>query len=85
MIAGLNHITLAIRNLDESLRFYQDVLGLQAMARWPKGAYLTAGDLWLVLIEDDQCRHGSLPEYTPALHKSRACPENQAAFSRAER
>ncbi|HEY9843366.1 MAG TPA: VOC family protein [Candidatus Obscuribacterales bacterium] len=64
MIRGLNHVTLAIGQLDRSIGFYQDILGCRLLARWPKGAYLLAGDLWLALVVDARTRSGPLPEYT---------------------
>lgn len=32
--------------------------------KWPKGAYLLAGDLWFCLFLDDNTRKSKLPEYT---------------------
>ena len=63
-IGGINHATLAVRDLDRSLAFYVDVLGLRAVARWDGGAYLAAGEDWIALILDPTTREGSLPEYT---------------------
>lgn len=63
-IQGINHITLATRNLDVSLAFYTDVLKCQLVARWPRGAYLTAGNVWLAIVVDTNCRQAALPEYT---------------------
>jgi len=40
------------------------VLGFQPVAKWPKGAYLLAGDLWVALVADQQARQGPLLEYT---------------------
>lgn len=51
-IRGINHLTLAVRDLDRSLRFYVDVLGCRLRARWARGAYLQAGSLWLCLEID---------------------------------
>jgi len=34
------------------------------LAKWPKGAYLSAGDIWLALILDQKVRESPLPEYT---------------------
>ncbi len=63
-IRGLNHVTLAVGDLDESVGFYCDVLGLRPVARAPGTAYLVAGELWLALVEDQAARPGPLPEYT---------------------
>ena len=52
MLTSLNHITLAVQNLDNSLRFYTEVLGFKADVRWDNGAYLHLGDLWLCLSVD---------------------------------
>ena len=49
MITGLNHLTIAVSDLDRSFAFYVDVLGFKPEGRWDKGAYLSAKDLWLCL------------------------------------
>lgn len=54
MISGLNHLTLSVRDLARSIAFYRDMLGLRLHARWDRGAYLSAGDLWLCLSLDGQ-------------------------------
>lgn len=64
LLRGLNHLTLAVSQLETSLAFYTELLGCRHVARWPKGAYLLAGSLWLALIVDQQTRKGPLPEYT---------------------
>ena len=64
MVEGINHVTLAVRDLERSFTFYTEVLGLRAAARWDRGAYLRAGDDWLALILDPNVREGPLPEYT---------------------
>lgn len=53
LIAGINHVTFAVTDLDRSLRFYVEVLGCRAVARWKRGAYLEAGTLWLCLSLDE--------------------------------
>jgi catechol 2,3-dioxygenase-like lactoylglutathione lyase family enzyme len=64
MITGINHLTLSVRDLDRSFRFYVDTLGLKPLARWQRGAYLLAGDLWLCLALDERTRPSVLPEYS---------------------
>jgi len=64
MISGINHITLAVRDPGESIAFYTGTLGCKIAARWPRGAYLVAGDVWLCLVQDDRVRRALLPEYT---------------------
>ncbi len=64
MVTGLNHITLAVRDLAESCRFYAEVLRCRLIARWPRGAYLVAGDVWIALRLDPETRADPLPEYT---------------------
>jgi catechol 2,3-dioxygenase-like lactoylglutathione lyase family enzyme len=55
MIKGFNHITLSVSDLEESFRFYQDVLGLKAMAkRKQKSAYFLAGGDWLAIVQTKQ-------------------------------
>ncbi|QMS86427.1 VOC family protein (plasmid) [Nostoc edaphicum CCNP1411] len=64
MITGVNHITLSVRDLEKSLTFYTNVLGFRLLAKWTKGAYLSAGDIWLALILDQKVRESPIPEYT---------------------
>ncbi len=49
MITGTNHITFSVRNLNSSIEFYRDFLGMKLHVFWDTGAYLTAGDTWLCL------------------------------------
>jgi catechol 2,3-dioxygenase-like lactoylglutathione lyase family enzyme len=55
-ISGINHLTLAVRDLDRALGFYVDGLGCILRARWDRGAYLEAGALWLCLELDEETR-----------------------------
>lgn len=50
-VAGISHVTLSTRDATAAARFYTEVLGCETVARWPKGAYLLAGDLWIALVE----------------------------------
>ena len=64
MIRGINHVTLSVLDMDKSLLFYTDILECKLLARWAKGAYLSAGDLWICLMLDSKTRAAPLPEYT---------------------
>ena len=64
MISGVNHITLSIKDVEASFMFYTNVLGFRPVAKWPKGAYLLAGDMWIALVLDQHTRAAALPEYT---------------------
>lgn len=55
MISGLSHITIAVSDLERSLRFYQDVLGFTAHVKWDNGAYLSVGELWFCLSCGEPC------------------------------
>ena len=63
-VTGLNHITLSVADLERFFRFYVDVLGLKPVARWKTGAYLEAGNDWICLSLDQNCRTSIPPEYT---------------------
>lgn len=52
MIRGVNHVTLAVSDLDRSLAFYQDLLGMRLAMRSQRSAYVEAGTLWLCLHVD---------------------------------
>jgi len=64
MITGLNHITLAVADLDRSVAFYKAALDCRVAAKWNDGAYLAVGDSWLALLVDP----------TPALAPCRDTP-----------
>ncbi|KPL15062.1 glutathione transferase [candidate division WOR_3 bacterium SM1_77] len=64
MIRGINHITLSVQNIVQSYDFYTQILGFKPVAKWPHGAYLLAGDLWICLFLDQNIRESKLPEYT---------------------
>jgi catechol 2,3-dioxygenase-like lactoylglutathione lyase family enzyme len=64
MIRGINHVTFAVRDLERALAFYADVLELRPVARWPKGAYLLAGDLWVALVVDRNAGGSASPDYS---------------------
>ncbi|WP_297203039.1 fosfomycin resistance glutathione transferase [uncultured Pluralibacter sp.] len=53
MLAGLNHMTLAVRDIARSVAFYPRLLGFTLRARWDSGAYLSLDGLWLCLSLDD--------------------------------
>src|SRR5262249_12750187 len=78
MIVGrVDHVSFAVRDLERSLRFYRDVLGL-ALAPRPNlgvpGAWLTIGDAQVHLIEVPASFDGGTP---PASLNPLAC---HAAF-----
>ncbi|WP_264403132.1 fosfomycin resistance glutathione transferase [Vibrio owensii] len=52
MLTGLNHITIAVSDLQRSLDFYINALGFKGHVKWRQGAYLSLGDLWLCLSVD---------------------------------
>ncbi|MDJ0588385.1 MAG: VOC family protein [Pleurocapsa sp. MO_226.B13] len=64
MITDLNHLNLSVTNLNRSFSFYTDILGFKPLARWKRGAYLLAGDLWLCLSLNPDCDRQLFPDYT---------------------
>jgi len=53
MITGINHLTLAVREVDRSIDFYVNLLNCHTEARWDSGAYLSLGSMWLCLSLDE--------------------------------
>lgn len=83
MIRGLNHLTLAVSDLEISFDFYTSALGLSPVARWESGAYLLAGEDWITLIEDPAAGRNIQtlrPDYTHAAFT--VAPEDFEAVSR---
>lgn len=63
-VRGLNHLTLAVTDLERSLGFYRDLLGMSVRAHWSEGAYLKAGSLWLCLSVDQKAADAVRCDYT---------------------
>ncbi len=63
-LRGLNHVTLAVADIETSIRFYTDLLGLRLRATWDGGAYLEAGPMWLCLIRDPAAAREKRADYT---------------------
>ena len=55
-ILGLNHITLAVTDIEKSFSFYRDLLGLKPLVKWDDGAYFLIGadGFWFCLNVDEQ-------------------------------
>jgi len=64
MLTGLNHLTLAVSDLNRSLAFYRDVLQLRVEATWDAGAYLSLPRLWLCLSLDSTRSSEPCADYT---------------------
>ncbi|WP_460107183.1 fosfomycin resistance glutathione transferase [Pseudomonas sp. S3_H04] len=64
MLSGLNHLTLAVSDLQCSLTFYRDVLQLRVRATWDAGAYLSLPGLWLCLSLDPLRSSEPCADYT---------------------
>ncbi len=60
MITGLNHMTLAVKNIEKSFVFYRDILGFTPLCKWEGSAYFLVGSpdqancLWFCLDRDLQ-------------------------------
>ncbi len=50
-IKGFNHITLNVNALDESLLFYEGILGMKKVHLGNTDAYLESGSAWICLLE----------------------------------
>ncbi|BDH46029.1 FosA family fosfomycin resistance glutathione transferase [Salmonella enterica subsp. enterica serovar Choleraesuis] len=53
MLQGINHLTFAVRDVGRSIAFYHRLLGMELHARWAHGAYLSCGETWICLSEDN--------------------------------
>lgn len=53
MISNINHITLAVKDIERSFAFYSEVLGLTPLVKWDKGAYFLVGNFWFCLNVDE--------------------------------
>ena len=64
MLTGLNHLTLAVTDLNRSVVFYHDLLQFRLEATWDTGAYLSLPGLWLCLSFDPLHKSEPAADYT---------------------
>lgn len=64
MIEGINHITLAVADIEVSFNFYAAVLGFTPVVQWTGGAYFTVGSMWLALNVDPSVVQSRRPDYS---------------------
>ncbi|WON78307.1 fosfomycin resistance glutathione transferase [Serratia sp. UGAL515B_01] len=64
MLLGLNHLTLAVKDVERSFNFYVDILGFTPKVRWQQGAYLMLGELWLCVSLDESRQEQPVHDYT---------------------
>jgi catechol 2,3-dioxygenase-like lactoylglutathione lyase family enzyme len=76
MVNGINHITLAVNNVEISFNFYTKILGLKPIVKWKNGAYLLAGNTWIALNQDSKVKEANRPDYS---HIALSC--TQADFT----
>ncbi|MBA4549175.1 VOC family protein [Thermoactinomyces intermedius] len=50
-VSGFNHLTLRVRDLEQSLRFYCGLLGMKLVHKGRKDVYLEWGNAWICLLE----------------------------------
>lgn len=53
-IKSINHVTLAVKDIEKSFKFYRDILGFTPLVKWDKGAYFLIGDFWFCLNLDEK-------------------------------
>jgi|SRR5699024_3129808 len=52
MISGLNHITYSVSDLNQSIKFYRDIMGGKLLVESERMAYFDLGGIWLALNEE---------------------------------
>ena len=70
MLEGINHLTLAVSNIEQSIKFYNQVLGFRKEAKWDNGAYLTLGSLWLCLSLDRVSKNENYTHYAFTINET---------------
>lgn len=78
MLTGINHLTLSVSCLETSFNFYTQILGCKPLAKWKRGAYLLAGDLWLCLTLDENTKNRESSDYTHVAFS--VTPESLAEY-----
>jgi catechol 2,3-dioxygenase-like lactoylglutathione lyase family enzyme len=63
---GFNHATIYVTDLERSLRFYRDTLGMRPAYVGPGEAHLEWGSAWVCLLEEAE-PGAAVPEAAPRL------------------
>jgi catechol 2,3-dioxygenase-like lactoylglutathione lyase family enzyme len=70
MVIKMSHITMAVKDIDQSFAFYRDVLRLKPLVKWDKGAYFLAGDFWFCLnVDEKRCPNPCYTHYAFTVTK----------------
>ena len=70
MLGKVSILWLYVSDLDRSVRFYGDTLGLPLRGRWHEGAMFDAGNLELGLhLEEGDVKRGNSPIITFAINR----------------
>jgi catechol 2,3-dioxygenase-like lactoylglutathione lyase family enzyme len=79
-IKGVSHFTIAVSDLERSVRFYRDVVGLQFVASYdPPGiAFLDAGGDGILLVRQEAPIHRHISAEVLAHHAFRIDANNYA-------
>ena len=64
MIKGINHITIAVKEVEKSFAFYKKILGFTPVVRWNSGAYFTCAGTWLALNQDSSISKARQTDYS---------------------
>ena len=84
-IESCNHVSVQTKRLEDSLRFYVDVLGAKPISRPAfsfRGAWLYIGGIQIHLIEDEAAGDPGGEIYTRAAHVAFATPDVDEAERR---
>lgn len=52
LVTDLNHITLAVTDIEISFKFYRDILEFKPLCKWHLGAYFLVNNFWFCLNVD---------------------------------
>jgi catechol 2,3-dioxygenase-like lactoylglutathione lyase family enzyme len=73
---GVLHFSLPVTDLDQSRRFYEELLGMKVIEQSPRMVFLQTGDDYIILAKGKEPLKYDSAKNTPVHHAFKVTPED---------